>query len=94
MPEDHQLEIMEALPTAWENGVLTLSIGGQSRPMNVNQVQAIAVGGIVAPGQAPYVIVDLMLDVDVEQKGRASGRAAVQYGLRPFSPGSRTGSDE
>lgn len=30
--------------------------------MNLNQVQAIAVGGIVEPGQAPFVMVDLMLD--------------------------------
>ncbi len=61
-PEDHQLEIMEGVPTAWEGGVLTLMINGQNRPMNLSQVQAIAVGGIVEPGQAPFVIVDLMLD--------------------------------
>ncbi len=61
-PEDHQLEIMEAVPTAWEDGVLTLSIGGKSRPMALNQVQALAVAGIAQPGQAPFVIVDLMLD--------------------------------
>lgn len=61
-PEDHQLEIMEGVPTAWENGALTLEIGGQTRPMNLDQVQAIAVGGIVTPGQTPFVVVDLMLD--------------------------------
>lgn len=61
-PEDHQLEIMEAVPTAWENGVLTLSVDGKSRPMSLSQVQAVAVGGIVEPGQAPLVIIDLMLD--------------------------------
>lgn len=61
-PEDHQLEIMEAVPTAWEDGVLTLLVGGKSRPMALNQVLAIAVGGIVQSGQAPFVIVDLMLD--------------------------------
>jgi len=61
-PEDHQLEIMEAVPTAWKDGVLTLMVGGKSRPMALNQVQAIAVGGMVESGQAPFVIVDLMLD--------------------------------
>ncbi len=61
-PEEHRLEIMEGVPTVWEDGVLTLSIDGQSRPMNLSQVQAIAVGGIVEPGRAPFVIVDLMLD--------------------------------
>lgn len=60
--EDHQLEIMEALPTAWEEGVLTLSIRDQERPMDLRQIQAIAVGGIVEPGQTPFVVVDLMLD--------------------------------
>lgn len=61
-PEDHQLEIMEGVPTSWDNGVLTLEIGGQTRPMNLDQIQAIAVGGIVESGRTPFVVVDLMLD--------------------------------
>jgi len=61
-PEDHQLEIMKGVPTAWEDGILTLTIDEKSRPMNLSQVEAIAVGGIVESGQTPFVIVDLMLD--------------------------------
>ena len=61
-PDDHELEIMEAVPTDWDIGTLTISVGGKERPMNLSQVQAIAVGGIVEPGQAPMVIVDLMID--------------------------------
>ncbi len=61
-PEDHELEIMEAVPTDWDFGILTISVGGKDRPMNLSQVQAIAVGGIVVPDQAPMVIIDLMID--------------------------------
>ena len=61
-PEDHQLEIMKGVPTVWEDGVLTLTIDEKSRSMKLSQVQAIAVGGIVEPGKAPFVVVDLMLD--------------------------------
>jgi len=41
---------------------LTLTIDEKSRSMKLSQVQAIAVGGIVEPGKAPFVVVDLMLD--------------------------------
>lgn len=61
-PEDHELEIMEVRPSAWDNGILTISVGGKPRPMNMAQVQAMAVGGITEPGKAPYVLVDLMID--------------------------------
>jgi hypothetical protein len=61
-PVEHQLEIMEATATVWDFGILTISVGGQERPMNLSQVQAIAVGGIVEPDRTPYIIIDLMID--------------------------------
>lgn len=93
-PEDHQLEIMEGVPTAWTEGVLTLSFGGQTRPMNLGQIQAIAVGGIAEPGQTPFVVVDLMLDAPwskrvklrvVRLRSTAFDPAAMVEGQDPMS---------
>ncbi len=61
-PEDHVLEIIEAVPVAWNAGTLKIAISGRQRSMDLSQVQAIGVGGIVEPGKTPYVLVDLMID--------------------------------
>jgi membrane associated rhomboid family serine protease len=58
----HSLQVMEAVPVAMEDGALTIEVGGKRRRMNLNQVQAIGVGGIQREQQRPYLVVDLLID--------------------------------
>jgi len=60
---EHVLDIMEAIPRAWDSArILRVEINGKKHKLRVDQVEAIAVGGIKSPGGAPYLLIDLMLD--------------------------------
>jgi membrane associated rhomboid family serine protease len=61
-PVQHRLKVMDAVPEAWDNQKLTITVKGASRRMSMAQVQAIGVAGIAAAGGPPYVVVDLLLD--------------------------------
>lgn len=59
----HELEIMVGKPLSWDStGRLVLEIAGQKRAIRAQQIVALAVGGINAPGATPFLLMDLMLD--------------------------------
>jgi len=59
---DHTLHVMEAVPTALEDEVLTIDVNGTTRRMAMDQVEAVAVGGVTREGGRQFLVVDLMLD--------------------------------
>jgi len=62
-PIQHELEIIAASPVAWNStGKLRVKVGNAERSLQLQQVQAIAVGGIKRADGPPYLVIDLMLD--------------------------------
>jgi membrane associated rhomboid family serine protease len=59
---EHTLQVMQAVPTSFEDEVLTIEVGGASRRMSLNQVEAVAVGGVNGENGRRVLVVDLMLD--------------------------------
>jgi len=59
---DHRLQIMEAVPTAFDTEVLTVSVNGTARRMAMSQIEAIAVAGVKNAHGRQVLVGDLMLD--------------------------------
>ena len=58
----HTLRIMEAVPRAVSDASLSLTVSGNARRLDLDDVQAIGVAGIAEQGSKPFLVVDLLLD--------------------------------
>ena len=59
---DHTLQVMEAIPQALDEETLTIQVGGETRRLALDRVEAVAVGGVRMEGGRQVLVLDLMLD--------------------------------
>ncbi len=62
LANDHNLQIMEAIPEALDEDTLTIQVKGETRRLALDRVEAVAVGGVRMEGGRQVLVVDLMLD--------------------------------
>ncbi len=60
--DDHQLQVMEAIPRSIDTEVLTIDVNGETRRLPLDRVEAVAVGGVRREEGRQELVVDLMLD--------------------------------
>jgi len=80
---EHTLQVMEAVPTGLVDNAMILEVGGQSRRMRFDQVQAVGVGGVKRDNQRPYLVVDLLLDPPWSERPRLRVLRLASTGFDP-----------
>ena len=61
-PIPHGLQIVPAVPQALDEESLTILVDGGTRRLGLRRIEAVAVGGVLRPGDRAVIVVDLMLD--------------------------------
>lgn len=87
----HTLQVMDAVPTAFDGATLSITVRDQRRRLDLNDVQALAVGGIKPGDGKPFLVVDLLLDSVLS--GRTSLRV-VRLNSTRFDPRRLVGGEQ